>query len=88
MAVEIITVIGLAAGAITSIGFVPQIIRGYRTKKLDDVSYYMPLVLLAGLSLWLIYGIAIADIPITVANITGVTCNAILLALKKKYDKN
>ena len=52
----IIQIIGLVAGGITSIGFLPQIIQGYKTKKLDDVSIYMPLVLAAGMTLWFIYG--------------------------------
>ena len=40
---------GLVAGAITSLGFIPQLVRGYRTKKLEDVSYYMPIVLAFGM---------------------------------------
>ena len=33
-----VEILGLTAGAVTSMGFIPQLIRGYRTKKLDDVS--------------------------------------------------
>ena len=42
------TILGLLAGAITSTGFIPQLVRGFRTKKLHDVSYFMPVALIAG----------------------------------------
>jgi len=80
------TILGLLAGGITSAGFIPQLVRGFRTKKLDDVSYYMPLVLIIGMSLWLFYGMMRRDLSIVVANVVGVSCNAILLIMKKVYN--
>jgi len=76
---------GLIAGAITSMGFIPQLYRGYRTKKLDDISYFMPIVLAIGMTLWIIYGILIQAAAVIIANIFGVTCCLILISLKKKY---
>lgn len=78
--------IGLSAGAITSVGFIPQLIRGLKTKSLNDVSYWMPIVLAIGLFLWLIYGILRNDFAIIVTNSIGVTCNIILLIMKKWYS--
>lgn len=77
--------LGLLAGAITSSGFIPQLVRGFRTKKLDDVSLYMPLVLISGMTLWLLYGIMLQDISIMIANTIGVSCNLLLLTMKKIY---
>jgi len=79
--------LGLLAGAITSMGFIPQLGRGFRTKKLDDVSYYMPLVLIIGMSLWLFYGMMRKDLSIIVANFIGVGCNITLLTMKKIYQE-
>jgi len=81
------TILGLLAGGITSMGFIPQLVRGFRTKKLDDVSYYMPLVLIVGMSLWLLYGIIKKDLSIIVANFIGVGCNITLLTMKRIYQK-
>jgi len=81
------TILGLLAGGITSAGFIPQLVRGFRTKKLDDVSYYMPLVLIIGMSLWLFYGVMRRDLSIVVANVVGVGCNASLLFMKKLYSR-
>lgn len=80
------TILGLLAGGITSSGFIPQLVRGFRTKKLNDISYYMPSVLIAGMSLWLLYGLMRNDLSIIVANFVGVSCNILLLALKKIYQ--
>jgi len=86
MPVDLFTWLGFAAGAITSVGFIPQLAKGFRTKKLDDVSLWMPLVLASGMLLWLTYGILRNDIAIIVANTFGIGCNILLLLLKKWYS--
>ena len=86
MTVDLITWLGFAAGAVTSAGFIPQLIRGFRTRHLDDISYWMPLVLAGGMSLWLAYGVIRNDIAIIVANSFGVGCNFLLITMKKWYS--
>ena len=58
--------LGLVAGLLTTIGFVPQLIRGYRTKRMGDVSLAMPIVLSIGMFLWLLYGLMKNDAPIII----------------------
>ena len=77
---------GLIAGAITSMGFIPQLIRGYKTKKLEDVSYFMPIVLAFGMTLWFIYGFLLEAMAVMLANAFGVTCCLILITMKKMYS--
>lgn len=84
----ILEVLGLIAGAVTSMGYLPQLYRGYKTKKLEDVSYYMPAVLAIGMTLWLIYGIFIEAFAVIIANIFGVLCSIILILMKKRYSRN
>jgi MtN3 and saliva related transmembrane protein len=86
MTEPIVTMLGLVAGVITSAGFLPQLARGYRTKKLDDISYYMPIVLAIGMMLWLLYGILLAELPIIAANAFGASCSLLLIAMKKRYS--
>lgn len=76
---------GLIAGAITSLGFIPQLIKGYRTRKLEDISYYMPIVLSIGMMLWFTYGILIDSLAIMIANTFGVFCCIVLIVMKKIY---
>ena len=86
MAFDALTFLGFFAGAVTSLGFIPQLIKGYRTKKLDDVSYYMPFVLAVGMTLWLIYGVMLEKLPIIAANAFGIGSCLILIFLKKMYS--
>ena len=76
---------GLIAGAITSFGFIPQLIKGYRKRKLEDISYYMPIVLSLGMTLWFTYGILIDSIAVMIANAFGVFCCIVLIVMKKIY---
>ena len=79
-------IFGLVAGAITSISFIPQLIRGYKTKKLEDVSYLMFIVLGFGMTLWLTYGVLKDALALVVANAFGVGCCLLLIFMKKRYS--
>jgi len=79
-------IFGLLAGAITSMGFIPQLVKGYRTKKLEDVSFFMPVVLAIGMTMWLIYGFFLEAWAIIIANGFGITCCLILIFMKMKYS--
>jgi len=83
---DFVMTLGLIAGAMTSMGFIPQLIRGYRTKELDDVSYFMPSILAVGMSLWFLYGFFVQQFPIIVANAFGIGCCIVLLVMKKIYS--
>jgi MtN3 and saliva related transmembrane protein len=78
---------GILAAAITTAGFIPQIIQGYKTKHLKDLSYAMNFLLTLGFGLWLIYGIARKDMVIVVANIAGVILNITLITMKWHYSR-
>ena len=67
---------------------VPQIVKGLKTKKMDDLSVWLILSLIVGLSLWVIYGIARSDVVIVGGNIVGVSLNLVLLFLKFRYSRN
>jgi MtN3 and saliva related transmembrane protein len=84
----IIFVIGISATFFSLWSTVPQIKKSLMTKKTDDVSKWLIISLIVGLSLWVIYGIVKWDIVIAVANAIGVTLNLILLFLKLKYSSN
>ena len=77
---------GLIAGIVTSMGFIPQLIKGYNTKKLEDVSYYMPAVLAVGMTMWFFYGFLIKALAVMIANTFGVTCCIILIKYIIMYN--
>ena len=75
------------ATAFTVASTVPQIKKALRTKDTEDVSVRFLLVLVAGLSLWVIYGIGRADIVIVIGNSIGASLNIWMLVLKMKYSR-
>ncbi|HJU79100.1 MAG TPA: SemiSWEET family transporter [Nitrososphaeraceae archaeon] len=84
----IIFLIGISATFFSMWSTVPQIRKAVNTKKTDDVSKWLIISLIIGLSLWMVYGIIKHDVVIGFANAIGVTLNVILLSLKIKYTRN
>jgi len=82
----LIFVIGILATFFTLWSTVPQIRKSLRTKKTDDVSKWLIISLVIGLSLWVLYGVVKGDMIITGANSIGVCLNVFLLILKLKYS--
>ncbi len=80
-------VIGIVAGILILSGWVPQIVRGYKTKRLNDVSAYLMILIFAGAALWLVYGIALDDVYIMGVNIAAMVLTMIVLSMKLKYEK-
>jgi len=80
-------IIGIVAGILILSGWVPQILKGYRTKKLNDVSAYLMILIFAGAVLWLIYGMALDDVYIMGVNLAAMVLTMILLSMKLKYEK-
>ncbi len=79
--------LGLTAGFFTTLGYAPQILKGYRTGKMDDISILMPALLMLGLGLWLVYGIVVNDFPIIFWNAIAVFLNFMIIMMKLHYDK-
>ena len=83
----LVSLIGVAAAVLTTSSFVPQIIKAYRTKTMDDVSRYLMSLFATGTLLWMAYGFFKSDWVIIVANATATAFNIILLYLKFSYAK-
>lgn len=83
----LLTILGIAAGVLILSGWVEQIIKGYKTKSLKDVSKYLMVFIAGGSILWLIYGIIVADVYIIGTNISAIFLMMIVLFMKKRYEK-
>jgi MtN3 and saliva related transmembrane protein len=81
-----IFLVGILATFFTLWSTVPQIRKSLKTKKTDDVSKWLIICLISGLSLWVAYGALKGDIVIAIANAIGVSLNVCLLFLKWKYS--
>jgi MtN3 and saliva related transmembrane protein len=82
----LLTILGIAAGVLILSGWVEQIIKGYKTKSLKDVSKYLMVFISGGSILWLIYGIIVSDVFIIGTNIAAIFLMMIVLFMKKRYE--
>lgn len=80
-----VTLIGLAAGTCTTLAFLPQVIKVWRSRSTTDISLLMFLVFCTGLGLWLTYGILVEDIPLIVANLLTLVLAGTVLFFKLRY---
>ncbi|WP_220464011.1 SemiSWEET transporter [Adhaeribacter radiodurans] len=80
-----IQILGLVAGACTSLAAVPQLVKTWKTKEVGDVSTKMFLLYVVGMSLWLTYGIIKSDLPIIITNAIALSFHGMMLYFKMKY---
>jgi len=80
-----ISILGFIAGTLTTLSFVPQVHKAWRTRRCEDLSYGMLLTFGLGVTLWLIYGLLVAAAPIIVANAVTLALIVILLVMKLRY---
>ena len=65
--------VGAVAAALTSFGFVPQIVKMWRSKSVRDVSPIMIVQFIAGVLLWTVYGVHLRDPVVMAANLVSLT---------------
>ena len=80
-------ILGIIASIIGLSGFIPQIIRGYKLKRLEDLSYFSLFFGLTAMTLWLIYGINKRSVSLIFGNIVGIMFTLIIVGLKYHYSK-
>ncbi len=83
--VDPVVLLGLIAGAFTTIAFVPQVLRTWRLKSANDLSLTMVSFNATGILLWLIYGLCVRSLPIIVANLTAFILASTVLVLAIRY---
>ncbi len=82
-----IQILGLAAGTITSITFLPQVLQIWKTKSAKDLSLQMLLLLILGVTMWLTYGLLVKDTAIIYTNSMVLLMSLLMLYFKYKFNK-
>ena len=78
-------IVGFFAGALTTVSYIPQAIKIWKSKSTKDLSLITFLLLILGLSLWLTYGILLKDLPLIIANAVAISLIFVILLHKLKY---
>ena len=80
-----ITLLGLAAGFLTTIAFIPQVAKIWKSKSAKDVSLPTFIAFTIGVALWLAFGILKQEISITIWNGVTLVLASAILGMKIKF---
>jgi MtN3 and saliva related transmembrane protein len=80
-----VTLLGLAAAFCSTVAFLPQVIKTWRTRATRDISLGMFALLVSGIMLWLAYGIILEDLPLIAANGVTLVFAATILYFKVRH---
>ncbi len=80
-----VTIIGLVAAACTTLAFLPQAIKTWRTRSTGDLSLPMFLLMTFGVALWLVYGLILRDPPLIAGNAVTLMLSGSILYCKLRY---
>lgn len=82
---DYVTLVGLLAGTLTTIAFIPQLQQTWRTRSAQDVSLGMLITFVTGVFLWLVYGLMLGALPVILANVITLVLTLAILILKMRY---
>ena len=82
-----IDLLGYLAATLTTVAFIPQVVKSLRTQSVNDLSLAMLVAFNIGVGCWLAYGVLISAGPLMAANAATLACSLILLVLKLKAPR-
>lgn len=80
-----IDLVGYMAATLTTVAFLPQVIKVWKSKSTRDLALPTLLSFIAGVLMWFVYGVLVKSTPIIVANAVTLILNLVLLRFKIKY---
>jgi MtN3 and saliva related transmembrane protein len=80
------TMLGFLAGFLTTISFLPQVVKTWKSRSASDLSLGMFSVFSVGVTCWLFYGLLLQEIPMIFWNSVTLFLVLIILIMKLKFD--
>lgn len=74
--------LGYVAALFATGSFLPQVVKTWRTRSAEDLSFLMLFLHIVGMALWFAYGWGLGAAPIIVANGIAVLLDVALIVLK------
>ncbi len=84
---DLTNIIGSVAGILTTIAFIPQVVKTWQTRSAGDISLLMFLLFSSGVLLWFIYGLMLHAMPIIIANGITLSLSVSILVMKIKDSR-
>ncbi|MCF7968734.1 MAG: SemiSWEET transporter [Methylococcaceae bacterium] len=88
LSMETTDLVGSLAGTLTTVSFIPQVIKTWRSQSASDISFSMFLLFSLGVLLWLIYGASIHSLPIVLANGITLALSLSIIAMKLWFERH
>lgn len=78
--------IGYGAACLTTLSFVPQTWKTFRTRDVSGISLSMYSLFTVGVTGWLVYGVLMGSWPIIVANAVTLSLSCAVLVMKLRFE--
>ncbi len=82
-----VDILGYSAGAITSLTFLPQVLKTWKEKSAKDISLMMFLIAAVNEIMWIVYGVLLNNWVIILTNVIVLTMSLIMIYLKLRYNR-
>ena len=79
--------VGYAGAALTAVNFLPQVIKAWTTKDVDNLSYWMLILVIGAQVVWLVYAAALSLLPVLISNACLLLMALILLWFKYRFNR-
>lgn len=79
--------VGLFGAFLSSVTFVPQVYKVWKSRSANDLSYWTLVILIGNVSTWLLYGIVKKDMAIIIANSIILALALLLVYFKATFKK-
>jgi MtN3 and saliva related transmembrane protein len=85
MSLSAVELVGFVAATCTTVAFLPQVVKIWRTRKTEGISLSMYVIFCTGLALWLAYGLLISAWPVVASNVVTLLLAMFILGMKLRY---
>jgi MtN3 and saliva related transmembrane protein len=82
-----IDITGLTGSFLSSVTFIPQVIKAWQSKSVGDLSLLMMLIVFSSTVIWLVYGIALNLLPVIICNAIICFLSLVLIYFKFSFKK-
>ena len=80
-----VDILGYSAGAITSLTFLPQVIKTWKERSAKDISLLMFIIAAVNEVMWIVYGVLLDNWVIILTNAIVLSMSFIMIYLKLSY---
>ncbi|HMB99749.1 MAG TPA: SemiSWEET family transporter [Flavobacteriaceae bacterium] len=84
---EIIAVVGIFAGTMSILGYLPQMVKSQKLKSMKEVSFLLLLLFTGSSLLWMIYGFYKTDLILGGLSTITFSMGLLLIIMKFVYEK-